>query len=69
MATELLTGKFALEERQRQHAKAKLPLGNHSQQVSEMKMDNPIESHREYFVENMNVLQGGKEDVIVKFSV
>lgn len=29
---------------QRQHAKAKLPLGNHCRRVSEIKMDNPLNS-------------------------
>lgn len=56
MATELMTGKFALEMSQRQHAKAKLPLGNHCRQVSEIKMDNPLHSLTEYIMENMNVL-------------
>lgn len=40
-----MTGKFALETSQRQHAKAKLPLGNHCRQVSEIKRDNPLNSH------------------------
>lgn len=39
-----MTGKFALEMSQRQHAKAKLPLGNHCRQVGEIKMDNPLNS-------------------------
>lgn len=37
-----MTGKFALEMSQPQHAKAKLPLGNHCGQVGKIKMDNSL---------------------------
>lgn len=39
-----MTGKCALEMPQQQHANTKLPFGNHCRQVSEIKMDNPLNS-------------------------
>lgn len=68
MATELMTGKFALEMSQRQHAKAKLPLGNRCRQVSEIKMDNPLNSHRIHCGKHERVT-GRKKGVIVKLSI
>lgn len=70
MATELMTGKFALEMSQRQHAKAKPPLGNHRRLVSEIKMDNSLNSHthRKQCGKHERVI-GRKKDVIVKLSV
>lgn len=48
-ATELPTGKFDLATAQRQHVKGKLPLGNLRTQVSEIQMDNPLNSCRTWW--------------------